>query len=230
MTPPDHLTDRPKAVLFDWDNTLVDNWECIRQALNAALVAFGHAPWTMKETLGRVRQSMRDSFPRLFGDRWKDARDIFYGHYAAIHAEHVRALPGAERAVRALRDRDIYVAVVSNKTGVFLRAEAAVLGWDGLFSRLVGAGDAAADKPAPDPVRLALEPLGLVPGGFPSSDVWFVGDADIDLECAHRTGCAPILIGDAAGPGVAEFPPAFRFADCEALSDLVQRSFAPIST
>ena len=31
----------PRAVLFDWDNTLVDNWATITEALNAARAAGG---------------------------------------------------------------------------------------------------------------------------------------------------------------------------------------------
>ena len=30
---------RPRALLFDWDSTLVDNWRSIETALNATLVA-----------------------------------------------------------------------------------------------------------------------------------------------------------------------------------------------
>ncbi|HEY6335247.1 MAG TPA: hypothetical protein VI113_05115, partial [Alphaproteobacteria bacterium] len=41
---------RPRALLFDWDSTLVDNWRSIETALNATLVAMGHAPWTAEET------------------------------------------------------------------------------------------------------------------------------------------------------------------------------------
>jgi hypothetical protein len=68
----------PRAILFDWDNTLVDAWGTIQLALNAALTAMGQSAWTMEETRVRVRASLRDSFPRMFGDRWPEARDIFY--------------------------------------------------------------------------------------------------------------------------------------------------------
>lgn len=219
MTPPRRL---PTAVLFDWDNTLIDNWECIRTALNAALVRFGRSPWTMAETLSRVRHSMRDSFPILFGEHWTEARDIFYGAYAESHLRHVRALPAAERLLEALAGRGVYCAVVSNKTGRFLRAEVAALGWDRWFGQLVGAADAEADKPATAPVRMALAPASLCLGEFDRETVWFVGDADIDLECAHAAGCLPILLGPADGPGVARFPPACRFADCAELLALVR--------
>jgi phosphoglycolate phosphatase-like HAD superfamily hydrolase len=44
---------RPAAVVFDWDDTLIDNWGAIRNALNAAFVAMGHETWTLAETRAR---------------------------------------------------------------------------------------------------------------------------------------------------------------------------------
>jgi len=55
------IKTRPKALLFDWDNTLVNTWPAIHDANNYTLVAMGHEPWTFEETLQRVRKSMRDS-------------------------------------------------------------------------------------------------------------------------------------------------------------------------
>ena len=69
---------RPRAVLFDWDNTLVDSWATIADALNTTLQTFGHAPWTMAEVKTRVRKSMRDSFPKLFGARAAEAGRGFF--------------------------------------------------------------------------------------------------------------------------------------------------------
>src|SRR4029079_2421978 len=48
MTASDRVALRPpRAVLFDWDNTLVDNWATITEAFNATLTAMGHRPWTI---------------------------------------------------------------------------------------------------------------------------------------------------------------------------------------
>lgn len=211
----------PRAVIFDWDNTLVSNWGCVVASINAALTAFGMAPWTMEEGYKRIRHSLRDSFPVIFGDDWHRARDIFYAHFAENHIAYLETLDGAEALLRDLSDRGIYLAVVSNKKGQYLRAEAAYLGWDRYFGRLVGATDAPVDKPAVQPVDMALSPSGIMPGG----DVWFVGDADVDMECAHRAGCLPILVGTtpAEGGSLDRFPPAFRLDGCGAISDLVQR-------
>ena len=82
---------RPQAILFDWDNTLVDNWGAICDALNTTFAAFGKPPWTLVETKARVRESLRDSFPKMFGARWPEARDIFYRRFATKHIETLAA-------------------------------------------------------------------------------------------------------------------------------------------
>ncbi len=218
MSPLDRL---PGAVLFDWDNTLVDTWPVIHEAMNATLAAMGHASWTPEETRARVRRSMREAFPEMFGDRWEEARAVFYGRFEAVHLERLAACDGAEALLAALSGRGVFLGVVSNKMGANLRLEVSHLGWDGYFSGLVGAADAARDKPAVEPVDLALA-AGPHRRG---PDVWFVGDTAIDIECARNAGCTAVLIRPEPPDGgeFAEFPPAAHFASCRALLDLVRR-------
>jgi len=209
----------PRALVFDWDNTLVDTWGVIHDALNTTLTAFNHQPWTLDETRQRVRGSMRDSFPGLFGDKWEDAAGVFYARYAEIHTIKLEATDGAEDMLSALATRDFYMAVVSNKTGSYLRAEADHLDWTRFFSRIVGAMDAERDKPAPDPIVMALSDGGIAPG----PDVWYIGDADIDMNFAHRAGCVPVLVRKTP-PETAEFddfPPWRHFSDCRALCKFI---------
>jgi phosphoglycolate phosphatase len=212
----------PRAILFDWDNTLVDAWGTIQLALNAALVAMGHPVWTMEETRVRVRASLRDSFPRMFGDRWPEARDIFYATYRAQHLEAVRPLPEAEFVTSRLAGQGLYLGVVSNKTGPLLRAEAAKLGWDRHFGRMVGAGDAKIDKPAPDPVYLATQELNITD----YNHVWFIGDAAIDVECARHAGCIAILIGPGMGEEdrIRQLNPEVQLQQLTDVLDLVRES------
>ncbi len=213
------IEELPRAVLFDWDNTLVDSWATIHESLNTTLAAMGHPVWTFDETRARVRKSLRETFPEMFGDDWEKARDIFYERFREIHLEMLVTLPGSEELIRALAQKNVYLGVVSNKSGDHLRREAVHLGWDALFGRLVGATDAVRDKPAIEPVNMALEGSGIAPG----RDVWFVGDTGIDMQCAHNANCVPILIREAA-PGTdefTEFAPETHFFDCAALAGLV---------
>jgi phosphoglycolate phosphatase len=212
---------RPRALLFDWDNTLVDTWETIHAALNTALTAMGHEPWTPEETRARVRASARDTFPALFGDRADEATGIFYRAFESQHLQTLRERDGAGAMLRALAKLDtLYLAVVSNKNGHLLRREADHIGWTDCFTRLVGANDAAKDKPAVEAVDLALSESGLAPG----PDVWFIGDTDIDMACAVAAGCTPVLLRPEA-PAEGEFPgtePLLHIVSCPALLEVIR--------
>ena len=160
---PQGLT-RPRAILFDWDNTLVDSWTTIHEALNAVMAAMEKPLWSLRETKERVRLSLRESFPLHFGERWEEARRIYLDVFRTIHLDRLRALPGRDELLHALVAEGIFLGVVSNKTGALLRCEAERIGWSELFGSVIGAGDAAQDKPNPAPVALALEPSGVEPG------------------------------------------------------------------
>lgn len=213
------LPQAPRAVLFDWDNTLVDTWPVIHEAMGSTLDAMGHRRWTLEETRERVRRSLREAFPELFGDRWEEARDVFYGRFREIHLEKLAVQPGAEALLAALHERECWLGVVSNKMGDHLRREVSHLGWNGFFGRVVGATDAARDKPAVEPVAMALEGSGLAAG----REVWFVGDTWIDMECAHNAGCLSILVRKEAPEPIefGKFLPHMHFADCHDLARLV---------
>ncbi len=211
---------RPRAVLLDWDNTLVDSFPVIHAAFNDTLRAMGRVEWTFEETCLRVAHSMRDTFPELFGDRWREASEVFYARYAARHLDLVQPLPGAARLLDALGASGAYLGVVSNKNGEYLRREVAHLGWAAHFGRVVGAQDAAEDKPSPAPVLLALAGSGIEPG----VEVWFVGDNPIDVACARAAGCRPVLVRGltrTGGEAVAEIDCPL-FASCDDLAAFVE--------
>lgn len=211
----------PKAVLFDWDGTLVNSWPIIHESMNRTLDEMGHELWSMDETTSRVRKSLREAFPELFGDRWEEARDIFYGAYREVHLERIEKIDGADEMIALLHDHGSHLGVVSNKSGGHLRAESTKLGWDGFFGRyLVGATDAPRDKPATDPIYMALEGTGIEPG----PDIWFVGDTWVDIACGRAAKCHTVLVGD-NDPKSAEFqdyPPDEHYLTCRDFLEVVR--------
>lgn len=215
----DTVLTPPRAILFDWDNTLADSWAAIHAAMNATLVAMEQAPWTEEKSRERIKGSLRDSFPLWFGGRWREAGRIYRDAFERQHLSQLREMPNAGGMLADLRQRGLYLAVVSNKMGHYLRIEADHLGWTRHFGRLVGALDTDMDKPAIAPVEMALAGSGITRG----ADVWFVGDTDIDMICAVNAGCTPILLR-ADPPGRGEFVtgcPARHVESCSNLTDLV---------
>jgi phosphoglycolate phosphatase len=211
---------RPKAILFDWDNTLVDSWDTIHEALHHCFTAMGREPWSLAEVKARTRLSLMEAFPPIFGEHWQEARDHYFDRFAAIHLDRIKPLPGAAAMLEALAALGLPLGVVSNKTGATLRREAAHFGWSGRFASLVGAGDASADKPAAAPILLALEAVRVAAG----DQVWYVGDTATDMQCAANAGCRGVLLHtDAAGDAdFARFVPAFCFRDCGVLASHIK--------
>lgn len=204
---------KPAAIIFDWDNTLVDSWPTIHAANNAALLAMGHKPWTRAQSETRVRKSLREAYTDLFGERWEEARDVYYAHFRANHLAELAVLAGRADMLGGLADAGIYMSIVSNKDGALLREEVAYLGWGHYFGAIVGANDTVRAKPAPEPIHLSLEPADISAG----REVWFVGDTDIDLECAVAGGVVPVLLREKP-PGTGEFdlfPPELIFTNSE---------------
>lgn len=215
---------KPQAVIFDWDDTLVDNWNTAFKALNTALVHMGAQPWTEDEARRRSGPSARDLFTQLFGaDRWKEADKVYYDTFCALVLDNVRLHDQAEDFLKALAKNGIYMAVVSNKRGPLLRKEVEHLGFNGYFGKVIGAGDAAADKPDPAPLLLSLEGSGIAPGPA----VWYVGDSHTDMMCALRAGCTAVLIETKPPPEdlLIKNPPTGRVRHHGDLMELLDRHF-----
>lgn len=204
---------KPRAVLFDWDDTVVSNWDIGVAAINATLVHMGLEPWSEADIRRRSGQSARDAFTLLFGeDRWQEADRMYYATFNKLAEERGQTfVPGVEAVFESLAKAGVYMGVVSNKRGDLLRKDVARSGFAEYFGAIIGAGDAEADKPHPAPVLMALKSSSVLP----APDVWFVGDSHTDMICAHNTGCSGMLIETKAPPEdlLAPNMPARRFAD-----------------
>lgn len=188
----ERLEHFPHAIIFDWDNTLVDTWPTIYEGLCATFEAMGHTPWSYEDVVqgrGGIHRSLRESFPEIFGDRWEEAKKIYHTTFAEIHIDKLSPIDGVKEMLESIADFGIPMMVVSNKTGKYLRQEVEHLGWGGFFTSVVGALDAPRDKPHVDPVKLALADSDIIL----SDRVWFVGDSQTDIDCARNASCSPVL-------------------------------------
>lgn len=206
------VSELPRAVIFDWDNTLVDSWGAISEAINHTRAAYGLCTWNRKEILVNCTRSARESFPEWFGDKWEDAWQEYYSTFDKVRKRMgITPANGATELLEWLYNHKIPALVVSNKSGNYLREEARVLGWAKYFASLVGAHDAPVDKPAREHADHALMLAGVESG----PGIWFIGDSITDITCARNAECTPVLIGtsdDAAQLGVELY-----FDDCQAI-------------
>ena len=205
----------PKAIVFDWDNTLVDTMRVSYKALCETLEHFDKPPPTFEAFEKMPQHAIRHDFAALFKERAEVAERFFIQAILRYHQEELRAMPGAEKLLRHLKGLNIYLGVASNKNGKLLRKEVEALDWGHFFHKTIGSYDTPEDKPSPLPLQAALQG-----GPSPGLDVWFVGDAAVDIYCAFHAGCTPVGFGKQAR---VDHIAAIEGRDCLYLLDIIRK-------
>lgn len=182
----------PSAVLFDWDNTLVDTTHDTLRALNAVCAAFNRKPMTLDEFHQKPSLTIRSFLASIVSPSDIGAAEsVFFNH--TTHFE-LKLMPQAHSLVTWLHRQKIPTAIVSNKGGDRLRKEIQHLNLSHVFYCAIGSGDTPEDKPSTTPLLHALAHNNL----SASRDIWFVGDSVVDMMCAHYAGCLPVSVSQQA--------------------------------
>ena len=189
MTP---QLQRPGAVFFDWDGTLVDSFDLLLAAHNHTRAQFGKPPFPAAAFAAYFGQPRDRLYAELYGkDNIAAAKKHFEAYVYANHRQGVKPMAGSAAVLGLLKDFAVPCGVVTNKKRELVEAEIEHCGWRDFFTSVVGAGEAAADKPAAAPLMLAIERAGLA---LPAAEIWYAGDTDNDLRCGHAAGVRTILI------------------------------------
>ena len=179
-----------RLYLFDFDNTLYDTNEGIREILRHALPLVGveYDDSRFGEFSGL---SMDQVFERYVGD-WS-----LYDRYRDEFMRIVRSdvymtgvpFPETEHVLRELRSRGKRIGIVSGKMSFKIENLMERDGMLGLVETIVGYGDTERHKPFPDPIELALSRFDI-----PRSEVLYIGDSPNDSGAAINAGidCAII--------------------------------------
>jgi phosphoglycolate phosphatase len=207
----------PRAVLFDWDNTLVDTKHKTLSAINAVCHAFDQTPMTMEEFSEKPSVTIRDFIRTLLPEQHvMHAEKIFFNHVG--ESSDMAHLPHATTLIHWLHQFDVPTAIVSNKGGDRLRKEIQILELSHVFYCAIGSGDTHEDKPSSVPLLHALSHRNIEP----SEDIWFVGDSVVDMLCAHNAGCTPVSVAPQAD---AFIHPKIKAGDCQGLLHILQTIF-----
>ncbi len=179
-----------RALLLDLDGTLIEAFRPIVRAVNAALAALGEPPLPEDDIRRRTGRGGGD-IRALFGARADEAMRVFYEEHDA-HLLEVAAAPGAFELLDDARARGWKIAVVTSKTEPRARAQLAHLGLASRLDALVGFVPGRAQKPDPEPVRLACAALGVAP-----AEAVMLGDGVADMQAAARAGALPLGLAGA---------------------------------
>lgn len=178
-----------RAVLFDFDGTVVDTRDLILASFHHAVqdvLGVDYADEVFLRTVGKPLAVQMEDFsgdPSLQEELCRSYRE----HNARVHEALIRIFPHVPETVATLRDAGLATGVVTSKRhGSTLRGMR-VFGLEPLFDVIVAADDCPAHKPDPEPVRQAARILGLAPASCA-----YVGDSPYDLQAGRGAGCLTV--------------------------------------
>jgi HAD superfamily hydrolase (TIGR01509 family) len=183
MEPSDGL----RAVLFDWDGTLVDSaaksYRCYVRAFAAYGIDYDRATFERTYSPDWYRTYADIGLPR---EAWAEADARWLECYETEPSE---LLPGAREALARLAERGYVQGLVSSGDPLRVRREIVALGVASFFATVVCGGETRERKPHPEPLLVALDRLGIAP-----RQAAYVGDSPEDVMMARAAGAFAIGI------------------------------------
>ncbi len=172
-----------KALLFDFDGTLLNTNELIIQTFMHVLEERFPGQFSPKDCLKFIGPSLKQTFDEIAPNETDQLIAKYREWNIAHHDELVTQYDGVVSTLEQLKALGIRLVIVSTKSRAMIERGLQVLGASHLFEFYIGTEDVQHVKPHPEPILLALQKLNLT-----KDDVIMIGDNSHDIEAAHHAG------------------------------------------
>jgi phosphoglycolate phosphatase len=179
------LTNKPlRAVLFDWDGTLLDSFKADTNAYLQMFQALG-VPWNPKRLAQHYSPDWHNVYraANLPLESWAEADCLWRRFYGA---ERPLLHTGARHVVQTLAGR-FRLGLVSSGSSWRVRSQIRAFGLEPFFAVSVFGDRVPHRKPHPMQLLLAIHQLGFEPGSCV-----YIGDAPEDVKMARNAGVAVV--------------------------------------
>jgi phosphoglycolate phosphatase len=216
-----HFPNPGPALIFDLDGTLADTSPDLLGATNAVLAARGRPLLDLAHlrhlvgfgAAALIHQAMEASGAAVAEAQMPALVEIFLAHYRAHIADGTRLFPHVAETLNTLKAQGARLGVLTNKPQELTDPLLPLLGLDGVFAAVYGAGRKPYTKPDPRIFHDVVTEL----GGGPAV---MIGDSITDLNTARAAGAPCILMSYGFTPVPA----------CELGADKVLDDFAQLPT
>lgn len=180
-----------EAVIFDLDGTLLNTLGDLAASANHALTKYGLPERTVDEVREFVGNGIRLLVERSVPEGTDvSVIDAVFNEYCTYYATHARVYTkpydGIMDMLRALREKGLRVAVVSNKIDPSVK-ELAEYYFGELCEIAVGERPGIGRKPCPDSVLEVMKEFG-------TKKAVYVGDSEVDVETAKNAGIDGVFV------------------------------------
>jgi len=178
-----------RAVIFDFDGTLVDSLDAFVEAMAAAVKALGLPPVSRERLAELVRLPADQSLPMLVPSSLNDKSLVerlvseYRRAYSKLHLRLVRPVPGICSVLRGLKEAGFSIAVITRRRlmTAHVREELEFLGLNGFVDVLATYDTVQSANTKLDLAVECLRKLKLKGG-----ECAVVGDSPEDMEVGKR--------------------------------------------
>ncbi len=176
----------PKALIFDFEGTLVDFQWLLAEAEAEGAAALAN--------LGMIPEGQGGSYADLMNIAWRyqenfgrsdgvAALSVIYDRYDADALTRWQVRDGVRETLKEIKSRGIFTGLVSNVGTAGLSSALESLGLGPFLDLAVSRNDARWLKPHPAGLQLVCRRLGCE-----AKEVWYVGDSLDDIKAARNAG------------------------------------------
>ncbi len=213
----------PRLAMFDLDGTLLDSVPDLAAAVDKMLMLLGRQPagvaqvrdWVGNGSRVLVRRALAGQLQHddVADELADEALALFMQAYSGGH-ELTSVYPGVRECLDWLRERDVKLAIITNKPSQFIEPLLEEKGLTGYFQWLVGGDTLPQQKPDPAALLWVMDQAGVEPGAS-----LFVGDSRNDVRAAKAAAvpCVALSYGYNHGEPIANEEPALVLDDLREL-------------
>ena len=185
---------KPSAVLFDLDGTLIDTAPDFIRCLNQLRQLHNLEPLAAEQIRPSVSNGARAMIRVGFGlepehDGYVEKHTAFLDLYEAGVAVETTLFEGMDSLLANLEARGIPWGIVTNKPVRFAEPLVQALGLAQRCATLICPDHVSERKPHPEPLFLACQRIGAAP-----EQAIYVGDHERDIEAGRNAGMRTIAV------------------------------------
>jgi len=181
------MSVRPKLICFDWDGTLIDSFDKIAKCILETGKQLKLKPVKLAQVKAKIGLSFHELLSGLYGEVDVSA---FQKQYERIYLDLASPLlfPGCAKMLKRLKEEDVLVAIVTNKSRLSLEIELKQTGVYHYIDSIWVAEEYSA-KPSPIMLHHAMSSHQLL-----SEEVWMVGDSLPDVYAAYAADVSKVVL------------------------------------
>jgi pyrophosphatase PpaX len=185
------MNGKIKAVLFDFDGTIMDTNDIIIKSWQHTFLTVEGKERPLDAITSSFGEPLSITMKSLFPDKDTEEMVNTYRNYQRhIYTDKINMFPGITELISELKLRSYQLGIVTSRLWESTRQGLYKFDIAHMFDAVVSAEDTTVHKPDPAPCLICLDKLGIRP-----EEAIFVGDSKFDVLCARNAGVQSVLVG-----------------------------------